>query len=129
MPRVGRAGSMLNVPSNLEVDPAFAPMLRLADNIYLTPRELARHWRMSIAHLGVLRHQGKGPPYTKVAGRVIYAHADILAYEQSRRRGPVTADSLALAIASVPGLPPVARDTITAHVTRVLFQASARRGD
>lgn len=116
---------MLNVPSHLEVDPAFTPMLRLADNIYLTPRELARHWRMSIAHLGVLRHQGKGPPYTKISGRVVYAHADVLAYEISRMSGPISPDSLALAIASVPGLPPVARDTITAHVTRVLFSPLA----
>jgi hypothetical protein len=115
---------MLTIPHALEVDPAFAPVLRLAENIYLTPRELARHWRMSVAHLGVLRHQGKGPAYTKIAGRVIYSHADVLAYEQSRQRGPTTPTSLALAIATVPGLSPATRELIAAHVTAVLFPPS-----
>lgn len=115
---------MLTIPHAREVDPAFAPVLRLAENIYLTPRELAKHWRLTIGHLSWLRRQGEGPAYIKIAGRVIYSHADILAYEITNRRGSVTPDSLALAIATVPALPPKARDVITAHVTAVLFPPS-----
>lgn len=115
---------LMKVARQLEIDPAFLPMLRLAEAVYITPRELAHHWRMSDAHLGVLRQQGKGPAYFKIAGRVIYSAADVLAYELSRRRGPVTPDSLALAIATVPALSPEARDAITAHVTAVLFPPS-----
>lgn len=112
---------MLKIPSQLENDPAFAPMLRLAESIYLTPRELAKHWRLTIGHLSWLRRRGKGPAYIKIAGRVIYSHADILAHEIANRRGQVTPDSLALALASVPSLSPATRDMITAHAIAVLF--------
>lgn len=119
---------MLTIPHALEVDPAFAPMLRLAENIYLTPRELAKHWRLTIGHLSWLRRRGKGPAYIKIAGRVIYSHADILAYEIANRRGPVTPDSLALALGTVPALSPATRDLIAAHVSGVLFRRE-RKGE
>lgn len=112
---------MLDVPSRLAADPAFGPMLRLAENIYITPRELARHWRLTIGHLSWLRRRGKGPAYIKIAGRVVYSHADILAYEIANRCGPVTPDSLALTIGTVPALSPEARDMITAHLLSMLF--------
>lgn len=115
---------MLEVPVRLASDPAFEPMLRMSEAIMLTPRELARHWRLSVGHLGLLRRQGKGPAHVQINGRVVYRHADILAYELRNGAGPVTPDSLALALASVPALPPKARDVITAHVTAVLFPPS-----
>jgi len=116
---------MLSVPSQLEVDPAYEPMLRLTETVFITPRELARHWRLTIGHLSALRRQAKGPRYVKVAGRVVYRHADILAFELRNAVGPVTPDSLALALATVPALPPKARDVITAHVSAVLFPPTA----
>src|SRR5688572_11984854 len=96
---------MLEIPVRLASDPAFEPMLRLAENIYVTPRELAKRWRLTIGHLSALRRQGKGPAYIKIAGRVVYSVADVLAYEIANRRGPVTPDSIALAIASITDLP------------------------
>lgn len=112
---------MLDTSARLAADPLYAPMLRLAENVYLTPRELARHWRLTIGHLSFLRRQGKGPAYIKIAGRVVYSHADILAYEITNRRGPVTPDSLALAVATLPGLGAHARDATTEKLLKVLF--------
>ena len=116
---------MLKVPSRLEADPAFSPMLRLTDGLMLTPGEVARHLRLTVGHLGHMRRHGGGPRYVSVGRHVRYRYSDVLAFELNRAAGPVSPDAVALAIASVPGLPPIARDTITAHVTRVLFQRSA----
>lgn len=118
---------MLSIPYHLEIDPTFAPMLRLTDGLFLTPRELARHWRLSIGHLSFMRRRGQGPRYVKINGRVVYRHADVLAYELHNAVGPVTPDSLALAIASVPALPPALRDLITTHVTAALFPPRERK--
>lgn len=121
---------MLNVPSHLEVDPAFAPMLRLTDGVMLKPGEVARHLRVTVGHLGHMRRHGGGPRYVTVGRHVRYRYADVLAFELNRTSGPVSPDAVALAVASVPGLPPVARDTITEHVTRILFKrGSACCGD
>lgn len=112
---------MLRVAHELEIDPAFAPMLRLTDGLFLKPGELARHWRITVGHLGFMRRHGQGPAYVKIGRRVTYRFADVMSYDLRNGAGPVTPDSLALAIASVPALPPQARDLIAAHVTTVLF--------
>ncbi len=112
---------MLNIPRKLEVDPAFAPMLRLTDGIFLRPGELARHWRITVGHLGWMRRNNKGPAHVKLGRHVVYRLSDVLAYEIAKQRGPVTPDSLAIALASVPALPPAARDMITSRLTEVLF--------
>lgn len=116
---------MLPVPTENEVDPAFSPMLRLCDGVLLTPGEVAKHLRLTVGHLGYMRRHGGGPRYVAVGRHVRYRYSDVLAFEICRSAGPVSPDAVALAIASVPGLPPIARDTITAHVTRILFQRSA----
>ena len=121
---------MLNVPQNVEVDPAFAPLLRLTDGLLLTPGAVAKHLRLTVGHLGHMRRHGGGPRYVTVGRHVRYRFADVLAFELNRTAGPVSPDAVALAVASVPGLPPVARDTITEHVIRILFKhGSACRGD
>lgn len=112
---------MLNVPQSLEVDPAFQPLLCLTDGLLLKPAEVAKHLRLSVGHLGYMRRHGGGPRYVLVGRHVRYRHSDVLSYELSRTAGPISPDSLALAIGSVPGLPAIVRDTITLHVTAMLF--------
>lgn len=112
---------MLEVPVRLASDPAFSPMLRLADGILLTPGEVAKHLRLSVGHLGYMRRHGGGPRHVIVGRHVRYRHSDVLAYELRRTAGPVTPDAIALAMATVPHLPPVARDAIAAHLTATLF--------
>lgn len=54
---------------------------------YLTPKELAARYGGAIAPktLANWRSQGKGPPYVKLGGRVVYALHDVLEWEKSRR--------------------------------------------
>lgn len=118
---------MLSIPQQLEVDPAFAPMLRLTDAILLTPGEVARHLRVSVGHLGHMRRAGDGPRHVLINRHVRYRHSDVLAYEIGRTAGPVTPDALALAVAALPRVPPDVRDFFTAHLTAVLFPPSAPR--
>lgn len=112
---------MLAVPKALESDPAYSPFLALTDGILLRPSEVARHLRVTVGHLGHMRRHGGGPRYVKVGRHVRYRHSDVLAYELSRTAGPVTPDSLALAMATLHKLPPDLRDAITVHLTKQLF--------
>ncbi|WP_425277595.1 helix-turn-helix domain-containing protein [Hyphomicrobium nitrativorans] len=102
-------------------------MLRLTEGVMLKPAEVARHLRVSVGHLGFMRRHGGGPRYVMVGRHVRYRHADVLAFEINRSSGPVSPDAIALALASVPGLPPKVRDVITSHVTAVLFPPSEPR--
>lgn len=117
---------MLPLPHSLDTDPSYRPFLALSEGLFITPRELARHWRLTIGHLAALRRQGKGPAYVKIAGRVVYRHSDILAFELRNAAGPVTPDSLAIAMASIPALSPKARDLIAQHLERQLFRINGR---
>lgn len=116
---------MLRIPSQLEIDPAFAPMLRLTDGLLLTPAEVAKHLRVSVGHLGHMRRHGIGPRHVFVGRHVRYRHSDVLAFELSRTAGPVTPDALALAISTLPRVPPDVRDFFTAHLIAFLFPSSA----
>lgn len=111
---------MLEVPSRLAADPAFEPMLRLTDAILLRPGEVAKHLRVTVGHLGFMRRRGGGPRYVRVGRHVRYRHSDVLAYELGRTSGPVTPDSIALAMATLK-LPADLRNAITAHLTSNLF--------
>ena len=53
--------------------------------VFLTQAELARRWRISPRTLERWRWLGTGPAYIKAGGRVIYALADIEAYEAAQR--------------------------------------------
>jgi hypothetical protein len=47
--------------------------------------ELADRWRVSPRTLERWRWTKTGPAYTKIGGRVVYALADVEAYERRRR--------------------------------------------
>lgn len=47
-----------------------------------TPTQLAERWGCAIQTLANLRAQGRGPSYTKPAGKVMYRLVDVIDYEQ-----------------------------------------------
>lgn len=53
--------------------------------IYLTEKNLAARWNITIKTLQRWRWQGGGPPFLKFGGNVRYALNDILNYENLNR--------------------------------------------
>lgn len=53
---------------------------------HLSEKLLARRWGLSHRTLERWRHDGRGPAYLKIGGRVVYQRADIEAFEATRRR-------------------------------------------
>lgn len=50
----------------------------------LTEKELAARWRVSVRTLQNWRWMGRGPRYLKIGARVLYARADVEAFEATR---------------------------------------------
>ena len=53
---------------------------------HFSEKLLARHWGLSHRTLERWRHNGSGPEFLKIGGRIIYRRADIQTYEAARRR-------------------------------------------
>jgi len=51
------------------------------DTVHIRPRQLADRWLLHITTLDRWRSEGKGPPYLKLRGRVLYRLADVEDYE------------------------------------------------
>ena len=56
---------------------------------HLSEKLLARRWGLSHRTLERWRHDGHGPAYLKIGGRIVYLRSDIEAYEAARRRSAV----------------------------------------
>jgi predicted site-specific integrase-resolvase len=54
--------------------------------MHLTPRQLATRWQVSEKTLERWRHEGTGPAFLKVVGRVLYPVQHIEAMEAERIR-------------------------------------------
>lgn len=54
----------------------------MGQRAYLTSKELADRWRLADQTLANWRHAGKGPPFIRVGGRVLYPIEGIHAYEK-----------------------------------------------
>mgnify|MGYP005666165159 FL=1 len=52
------------------------------DKDYITPKELAVRWHKSVRTLANQRIQGEGPPYYKIAGKILYDMQDIKEIEE-----------------------------------------------
>ena len=67
-----------------------------ADNpiTFLTARDLAARWRLSIKTLERWRHEGRGPAFVKLQGRVLY-HPDLIRDFEARQTlgGPIHGDA------------------------------------
>lgn len=55
---------------------------------YATPREAAETLNRSIVTLERWRRLRMGPPFYRVAGRILYDRAEILAWVESHREAP-----------------------------------------
>lgn len=53
--------------------------------VYLTSAQLAERWQSDTGTLANMRSQGRGPDYTKPAGRILYDIHDVLRYEEEMR--------------------------------------------
>jgi hypothetical protein len=51
---------------------------------FLTPAALAERHHTTVGHLANLRLRRQGVPYRKLGAKVLYAYADVLAYEADR---------------------------------------------
>ena len=57
-------------------------MTHSEEPVYVTSRELADRWRLSDQTLANWRHAGKGPPFIRVGGRVLYPISGIQSFEE-----------------------------------------------
>lgn len=64
-------------------NPAHSHRPLLAD--YLTRQQLADELNIDLRTLSRWRWQRKGPPATRVAGRVLFKRADVVAWIESQR--------------------------------------------
>tara|TARA_R100000654_G_scaffold16732_1_gene35058 strand:- start:89 stop:274 length:186 start_codon:yes stop_codon:yes gene_type:complete len=55
------------------------------EKIFLTPKELAERWKISLATLANYRSSGKRPPYRKMNGSVRYDLDDIVQVEEEAK--------------------------------------------
>lgn len=56
---------------------------------HLRPHQLSERWLVNITTLERWRSEGKGPPYLRIQGRVLYRLEDIETYEaQHLHRSP-----------------------------------------
>lgn len=51
---------------------------------HLTSRELADRWKLHIGTLANWRTLGKGPKYIKMGKKILYAQAEVEAFEAER---------------------------------------------
>lgn len=49
---------------------------------FLSSKELAKRWRLAHQTLANWRHAGKGPPFIRVGGRVLYPIEGIHSFEK-----------------------------------------------
>ena len=61
--------------------------------IHLHQSELAHRWKISSRTLERWRWEGRGPPYLKIGGRVVYRLADIEEFEAANVRTSTSAVS------------------------------------
>jgi hypothetical protein len=65
------------------------PKEDIMHNAHIRPRQLSERWCLNVTTLERWRTEGKGPPYLKIRGRVLYRLEDIEAYEaQHLHRSP-----------------------------------------
>ncbi len=56
-----------------------------ADDVYLTPDELAIRYSMHVDSIARWRGQQKGPRWTRIEGEMRYALSDVLAWEATQK--------------------------------------------
>lgn len=79
---------------------AYRPLLDMLSSVFITPKELADHYRYSEEHLCNLRRRKRGWPFIKLpTGGIRYRVSDVIAAEIRATEGPLTIDEVCLALA------------------------------
>lgn len=100
---------------------AYRPLLQLTDAVMLTSKEVASHLRYSEEAMSLMRRRGKGPAWIKLpSGGIRYRMSEVLAWELSHERGPLTVERITLAILSCATVPIEHRAALNEHLQRVL---------
>lgn len=103
---------------------AYKPLLVMLESILISPSELAEHWRVGTGSLASHRHANTGVPFLKLSiGRVRYRLSDVIADEIQGIRGPLTLDSVLLAVAACQDVSLETRAIVQRHLRRA-FEAS-----
>lgn len=98
---------------------AYKPLLAMLESILISPSELAEHWRVGTGSLASHRHANAGVPFLKLStGRVRYRLSDVIADEIQGMRGPLTLDSVLLAVAACDGVSLETRAIVQRHLRR-----------
>ena len=66
------------------------PWNRLDDvmkRFFWSPRDLSRHWEISVRTLERWRAESKGPAWLRLNGKVLYRIDDVMAFEEAHRHG------------------------------------------
>lgn len=53
---------------------------------YLTTNQLAKRWSLAPVTIRIWRWYGKGPPFYKMGGRILYCIEEIKEYEKEQSR-------------------------------------------
>ena len=61
-------------------------MTTINQEVYLSPKEVARTWKLAETTLRKWRWEGKGPIFFKLGGKVLYRESDILAFVKNNMR-------------------------------------------
>lgn len=114
-----------NVPKSIFCVGALEPVLALLDDTFMTPGELAKHWRYDgPGSLANLRRAGKPPKFVKLPGGAVrYRVSDILRCELEATQGPLDLDGILLAISACVAISLDDRKAVIEHVKGALSRA------
>lgn len=79
-------GGEVGRPTHDAAEEMSRPLSTTTGAFFLTERQLAQRWGVSVKTLQANRLKGSPPPFVKIGAAVRYAIADIAAYELERRR-------------------------------------------
>lgn len=120
---------VIELPPEIAADPRYAQLVAACNEMFVTPAELAKRWRISIGHLTNLRRYSKGPAYLKIGtGAVRYRLRDIQDHEHVQANGQITRERVISAVSSLPDFSDVERMHVALHLVSILFgkQANGR---
>ena len=83
----------LDAPPPISTDAAYAPLLALMRDRFVSSAELAKRWHYSENHMSNMRRRGKLLPYIRLpGGRILYRLSDVILAELGGVNGPITLD-------------------------------------
>ena len=100
----------LDAPPPISTDAAYAPLLALMRDRFVSSAELAKRWHYSENHMSNMRRRGKLLPYIRLpGGRILYRLSDVILAELGGVNGPITLDQTLIFLSALHWLDPVTR--------------------